>query len=452
MERKNPEFNAKQRDLGRTNTRWRKVREHVSQALVRYVYQQHWIITKDSSFTYEQFIVLLPALLSVVFVFTSGSSPAREPGDRVGIGRVIDCVGNSVNYNRRVFSISFFVIHKDITLATRIANKGLLPMDLSGSALQLAEKWRKWKRAFEYYADGKSIDNARKKTSQLLHFSGMEVQDIFEDLQDPGPIPETGDNAFKIEIRKLDSHFRVEENIPYERHVFRQLAPKEEETADQFMVRLRKQARHCNFGTSLNDNLRDQLIEKLTDFDLKRKLLEQRNITLEEALDKVRAWEAGGLQASNMTTSTPLADGNSVNVAKERSRRRMTRGKSAIIVEGRGIWPEMETVRVREKVIKRQRISGGRPRQVANFVGNQEASGSDKDCVFAFMVTETKEEIGDTISCVEPVIEICVDGISTKALLDSGSVSNLMGMSKYEELKAQGLDVKFENCHKRLYA
>ena len=155
--------------------------------------------------------------------------------------------------------------------------------------MQVAEKWRKWKRACEYYAEGEGIDNARKKTSQLLHFSGMEVQDIFEDLQDPGPIPESGDNAFKIAIRKLDSYFRVEENIPYERHVFHQLAPKEEETADQFMVRLRKQARHCDFGTSLNDNLRDQLIEKLTDFELKRKLLELRNITLEEVLDKARA-------------------------------------------------------------------------------------------------------------------------------------------------------------------
>ena len=34
-------------------------------------------------------------------------------------------------------------------------------------------------------------------------------------LQDPGPIPETGYNAFKITIRKLDFYFRVEENIPY---------------------------------------------------------------------------------------------------------------------------------------------------------------------------------------------------------------------------------------------
>ena len=32
------------------------------------------------------------------------------------------------------------------------------------------------------------------------------------------------------------------------------------------------------------------------------------------------------------------------------------------------------------------------------------------------------------------------------------SVSNLMGMTKYKELKAQGLNVRLENCQKRLYA
>ena len=77
------------------------------------------------------------------------------------------------------------------------------------------------------------------------------------DLQDPGPVPEAGDKAYKVAIRKLDFYFCVEENITYERHGFRQLSLQEGETADQFMERLRKQARHCNFGTRLNDNLRD---------------------------------------------------------------------------------------------------------------------------------------------------------------------------------------------------
>ena len=261
-----------------------------------------------------------------------------------------------------------------------MTEKHLPPLDLTGPASQVADRWRKWKRAFEYYAEGKGIDNVRKKTSQLLHFAGMEVQDIFEDLQDPGPIPAEGDNAYKVSIRKLDFYFRVEENIPYERHVFRQLSLQDGETADQFMVRLRKQARHCNFGTSLNDNLRDQLIEKLTDFELKRKLLEQRNITLGEALDKARAWEA------------------------------------------------------------------------ADFVGDQEASDSEENCAFAFAVTENPGETCNAIRLKEPVLEVNVNGITTRVLIDSGSVSNLIGMEEYEELKAQGLNAKMEDCHKRLYA
>ena len=99
---------------------------------------------------------------------------------------------------------------------SNMSEKTLPPLNLTGPTSQVADRWRKWKRAFEYYAKGKGIDNIRKKTSSLLHFAGMDVQDIVEDLQDRGPIPSTGDNAYKVAIRKLDFYFRVEENIPYE--------------------------------------------------------------------------------------------------------------------------------------------------------------------------------------------------------------------------------------------
>ena len=143
-----------------------------------------------------------------------------------------------------------------------MSEKPLSPLDLTGPASQVGERWRKWKRAFEYFAEGKGIDNVRKKTSLLLHFAGMDVQDIFEELQDPSHIPESDHNVYRyfIAIRKLDSCFPVEEKIPYERHVFRQFTQGEGETADQFIVRLRKQARHCDFGAGLNDQLRVQLI------------------------------------------------------------------------------------------------------------------------------------------------------------------------------------------------
>ena len=88
------------------------------------------------------------------------------------------------------------------------------------------------------------ITNAARKKAQLLHLPGMEVQDIFEDIPDPGPVNAEEDDLFKVCVRKLDTHFRAEDNVPYKRLVFRQLAPTQEETTDEFMVRLRKQARH----------------------------------------------------------------------------------------------------------------------------------------------------------------------------------------------------------------
>ena len=115
----------------------------------------------------------------------------------------------------------------------------------------------------------------------MPHFAGFDVRNIFDDLPDPGPIPEEGDDVFGVAIRRLDYHFRAGENIPYKRLVFRHIAMTEGEN----MVRLRKQATRCKFGASLNDNLRDQPIEQIQ----KKKLLETRNITVEQALDKVRA-------------------------------------------------------------------------------------------------------------------------------------------------------------------
>ena len=42
-----------------------------------------------------------------------------------------------------------------------------------------------------------------QKSSIMLHLAGMEVQDIYKDLQDPGPINAETDNAFSVCLRKL---------------------------------------------------------------------------------------------------------------------------------------------------------------------------------------------------------------------------------------------------------
>ena len=54
-----------------------------------------------------------------------------------------------------------------------------------------------------------------QKRNTLLYFAGIETQGIFEILQDTG-------NTFDQVITKLNEHFNVKKNIPYERSVFRE--------------------------------------------------------------------------------------------------------------------------------------------------------------------------------------------------------------------------------------
>ena len=90
-----------------------------------------------------------------------------------------------------------------------------------------------------YYIDAKRITQAGRKKSQLLHLAGLDLQDIFKDLVDPGSINTMTDDVYKIFARKLNAHFRVDDNVPYERHVFRHMVPLTEESPDKFLVRLR---------------------------------------------------------------------------------------------------------------------------------------------------------------------------------------------------------------------
>ena len=332
-----------------------------------------------------------------------------------------------------------------------MAERALPTLDLSGSSSQVANNWKKWKRAFEYYAEGKGLDNTRKKTSQLLHYAGMEVQDIFVDLEDPDPAGD--EDPYAVCIRKLDHHFRSDENIPFERHVFRQLAPTDGESVDKFVVRLRRQARYCNFDN--DDNLRDQLIEKLHDIELKKKLLETRNIALAQVLDKTRASEAAGQQVKHMAgVSGVNAVGRKEDKTNDQSAKTcFSCGKAGHFSRdpccpakgrkcsscsmyghfavccrnldrtapeaGRGLRPKNTSGN--RKAFRRQ------TNQVEDYVADSSQEEEENPAI-AFTVMEGNEGVSKVSTARHvPTMNVSIDGIVQEVLIDSGSVSNLMG-------------------------
>jgi len=66
----------------------------------------------------------------------------------------------------------------------------------------------------------------------------MDVQDIFETLTDPGAPGGGTENEYLGALRMLDAYFLPQVNVPYKRHVFRQMKQEDHETVDQFVVRL----------------------------------------------------------------------------------------------------------------------------------------------------------------------------------------------------------------------
>ena len=133
---------------------------------------------------------------------------------------------------------------------------------------------------------GKGVTQDTQKQALLLHIAGLEVQDIYYTL--------VGDNENKTydeTVTILNDYFTPKQNVPFERHLFRQIVQTSEETMDQFVCRLRIRASTCEYEND-DEAIRDQIIDRCYSNQLRRKVLEKDNLDLKTALDIALAYEA----------------------------------------------------------------------------------------------------------------------------------------------------------------
>ena len=156
----------------------------------------------------------------------------------------------------------------------------LEPFNPKGEPHSLSQRWKRWKRAFNLYVTGKGVLDDGQKRALFLHVAGMDVQEIYFTL-----VAEAESATFEATVKVLDHYFVPKANVPFERHLFRQIVQESEETVDQFVCRLRQRAINCEFGESENDYIRDQVIDKCYFSKLRRKFLEKEGaLTLDDLL------------------------------------------------------------------------------------------------------------------------------------------------------------------------
>lgn len=162
-----------------------------------------------------------------------------------------------------------------------------------------------WLRMFRNYllvvgASGDAWPVERKR-ALLLHCLGTEGQRLFYSL------PNQGD-SMEDAIAALTAHFTPRRNIVAERHAFRKRVQAPGETIIQYVAALRDLAVTCDFAATLDEMLRDQLVENVSSHRIRERLLLESELTLEKAVTIATQTEAAGEQAKLLsnTRSVPV--------------------------------------------------------------------------------------------------------------------------------------------------
>jgi hypothetical protein len=78
--------------------------------------------------------------------------------------------------------------------------RGIKPFDCRGDSTSVGPRWRRWRKAFQFYVEGRGITAAARRKTLLLHSVGMEVHEIFETLKDSSVPEGEEDDVYKAPL------------------------------------------------------------------------------------------------------------------------------------------------------------------------------------------------------------------------------------------------------------
>ena len=87
----------------------------------------------------------------------------------------------------------------------------------------------------------------------LLHLAGPDVQELFSTLVDTGEATD-----YTTTVTAWNGYFLPKANAAFARQKFHQLNKKK--VRPQFVTRLRKEGKNCNFGADFDNQIRDTVL------------------------------------------------------------------------------------------------------------------------------------------------------------------------------------------------
>jgi hypothetical protein len=183
----------------------------------------------------------------------------------------------------------------------------------------LAVNWKRFKRSWQNYAIIARLDKFEEnfKAALFLSVIGDDALEMFEGMDFA---METDRQILSKIVEKFEEFCIGETNETYERFVFNRRNQEENESVDQYVTVIRKLAQTCNFCNCLNDSLiRDRFVLGIRDGTIRKKLLQEKKLTLSRAIDIGRSGETTNLRLKELKKT--LGTEEEVNALRQNNKK-----------------------------------------------------------------------------------------------------------------------------------
>ena len=175
------------------------------------------------------------------------------------------------------------------------------------------QKWSSYQTQFEHFLKVNDIKNDEKKTLCLIALMGSETYEILEGLMFPD---KPANSSITALFEKLTAHFEPKRLKIAEQYKFWKNKQGASQPLANYISEIRKLASTCQFPQEyLQDALTTAFVLGLRDENISRKLLAEKDLTLDKAIATAQSLQVADKEACEMALQ-PTTKVDAINVHK----------------------------------------------------------------------------------------------------------------------------------------
>ncbi|KAJ8039789.1 hypothetical protein HOLleu_13900 [Holothuria leucospilota] len=159
------------------------------------------------------------------------------------------------------------------------------------------EEWTQYVEKLNHFFTANDITEETKKQSVFLSLIGADAYKLLRNLASP---EKPGDKTYKDLVEIMGKHQNPTPSETVQRCEFNSRFRKQGESVSSYVAELRALAEYCNYGTTLNDMLRDRLVCGINNDRIQRNLLSKSSLTFETALEIAIGLETASKNADDL--------------------------------------------------------------------------------------------------------------------------------------------------------